>query len=89
IGFDNATYGANLWRVDFNNATSYGGPIPSGSVPAESDFSLVGNFGLDTSGSTNSRIFWHATIDDAGTPYLWVVARDGTGALNVYRTNNN
>ncbi|RME88649.1 MAG: hypothetical protein D6767_09830 [Candidatus Hydrogenedentota bacterium] len=92
IGYDNATYGVNIWRVDFNNAASTGGAIPSGTAPLESDFSLAHtNFGLTGTNKTtaDTRIFSSATVNDGGVDYLILTTGDGTNPVNVFRTKNN
>ncbi len=81
IGYDNATYGANLWRVDMS-------AVSSGTAPAESDFALVSTFGLGDA-VNNTRFFAHVTANDGGTDYLYLLAGNGTNALRLFRTNNN
>ncbi len=80
IGFDNSTSGANIWRADMSG-------IPSGSIPAESAFSMVNIPGLDGT-TTNQKIFSHITVNDSGTDWLLLTTRDGTDALKIYRTAN-
>lgn len=80
VGFDNETYGLNLWRTDMSS-------INSGNTPAESAFSLVSpGFGIND--PTNTRIFTHTTIKDGATDFLVVISRDGGNAIKIYRTRN-
>lgn len=80
IGFDNSTNGSNIWRTDMSS-------VSSGSLPAESSFEMVNITGLDGSAS-NQRIFSHVTVNDSGTDWLIITTRDGTNAMQIYRTAN-
>jgi hypothetical protein len=81
IGFDNATYGANIWRTDMSSITS-------GSAPAETSFEMVNINGLDGT-LTNQKLFSHITINEAGTDWLILTTRDGNNSVQIYRTANN
>lgn len=80
IGFDNATNGSNVWRADMSS-------VSSGSMVSESDFSMVNISGLDGTAS-NQRLFSHVTVADSGTDWLIITTRDGTNAMQLYRTAN-
>ena len=80
IGYDNATYGAMIWRTDLSSITS-------GNVPIESDFELVNIPGLDGT-ATNQKIFSHITVNDSGTDWLILTTRDGDSSVQIYRTSN-
>lgn len=86
IGYDNALNGLNIWRTDVSL-------LPSGSVPAEADFTLLSVFGLnDSSGSPdpagNTRVFSSLTLNEAGVDYLVFTTGNGTNPVRVYRTTN-
>ncbi len=89
IGFDNASYGANIWR------SKAGVTNPA----TETDFEAVcenGNacwdptwqFGLGQT-TSNSRIFDSISVNDAGTDYLILNTGDGVNPMKIYRTTNN
>ncbi len=80
VGYDNATYGANIWRADMS-------AIGNGFTPAESDFEMVNIPGLDGS-ADNEKIFSHISVNESGTDWLILTTRDGTGAVRIYRTAN-
>ncbi len=82
VGFDNATYGANVWRVDMTS-------VASGSLPAQTSFSIVNLPGIESGGGgTNQKIFSHVTVNDAGKDWLVIITRDGSNAMKIYRTAN-
>lgn len=82
VGWDNATDGANVWRVDMSG-------VAQGSLPAQTNFSIVNLPGIETgSGGTNQKIFSHVTINDAGKDWLIIITRDGSNAMKIYRTAN-
>ncbi|MBE7436959.1 MAG: hypothetical protein HS115_00790 [Spirochaetales bacterium] len=82
IGFDNATGGASVYRVDISG-------YASGTAPAQGNFSIVNVQGIDASGGgTNVKIFSHVTVEEGGTNWLIITTRDGTGAMRIYRTAN-
>ncbi|MFO1470689.1 MAG: Ig-like domain-containing protein [Turneriella sp.] len=82
VGWDNATYGANVWRTDMTS-------VATGSIPTEASFSIVNLPGIETaSGGTNQKIFSHVTVNDAGKDWLIIITRDGTSAMKIYRTAN-
>ena len=80
IGFDNLTYGSNIWRVNMSSVTS-------GNTPAQSAFQLVSNFGLDSS-ANNRKIFSHLKVHQGGKDWLIILSRDGINPIRLYRTNN-
>ncbi len=80
VGFDNATYGLNVWRTDLSS-------VASGSTPAASAFTLVGSFGLG-SASTYTRAFSSLSYNLSGTDFVVLVAGNGAGTTGVFRTNN-
>jgi hypothetical protein len=80
IGFDNADYGANIWRTDMS-------AIPAGEAPTEASFEMVNITGLDGS-ATNQKLYSHVTFNDSGTDWLLLTTRDGTSAVQIYRTSN-
>jgi hypothetical protein len=91
VGWDNATDGANVWRVDFNSATCTGSQscMVSGNKPAETQFSIVNLPGIESGGGgTNQKIFSHVTVNDAGKDWLIIITRDGSNAMKIYRTAN-
>jgi len=88
IGYDNATDGVNIWRTksgvtkptsesDFEAVCQSSGTVCS--VPSK-------QFGL---GGVDTRIFDGISVNDAGTDYVIVSARNGTNPLRIYRTANN
>ncbi|AFM14722.1 Ig-like domain-containing protein [Turneriella parva] len=82
VGFDNATYGANVWRTDMTS-------VAQGSRPAETSFSIVNLPGIESGGGgTNQKIFSHVTVNDAGKDWLVIITRDGSNAMKIYRTAN-
>ena len=82
VGFDNATYGANVWRVDMTS-------VASGSLPAQTSFTIVNLPGIESGGGgTNQKIFSHVTVNDAGKDWLIIITRDGSNAMKIYRTAN-
>lgn len=80
IGFDNESFGANIWRASMEM-------VDSGDKPSESDFQMVNIPGLDGT-VTNERLFSHVTVSDSGTDWLIVATRDGSNAMQLYRTAN-
>ena len=80
VGFDNASYGANIWRADMSS-------VASGSTPAENTFEMVNINGLDGT-LTNQKLFSHITINEAGTDWLILTTRDGSNSVQIYRTSN-
>ena len=80
IGFDNSNDGANVWRTDMSS-------VSSGTILSESAFSMVNIGGLDGTAS-NQRIFSYITVPDAGKDWLIITTRDGTNAVQIYRTSN-
>ncbi|MFZ5631175.1 MAG: beta strand repeat-containing protein [Spirochaetota bacterium] len=91
VGWDNATDGANVWRVDFNSTTCTGSAscMVSGNKPAETQFSIVNLPGIESGGGgTNQKIFSHVTVNDAGKDWLIIITRDGSNAMKIYRTAN-
>jgi len=82
IGYDNATGGASVYRVDISGYSS-------GSAPSQGNFSIVNVQGIDSSGGgTNLKIFSHVTVEEGGKNWLIITTRDGTGAMRIYRTAN-
>ena len=81
IGFDNATHGVNIWRVDLAGITS-------GTAPSVNQFDLVGGFGL-ADNTANTRLFSSASLNVSGSDHLIVLTGNGTGPLSLYRTDNN
>ena len=81
IGFDNETYGVNLWSI--NLAT-----VASGTVPTQADFTPASSFGLGDAARFR-RIFSSSTINFNGINYLHLVAGNGTGAGAVFKAANN
>jgi hypothetical protein len=91
VGWDNATDGANVWRVDFSSPTCTGSAscMTSGNKPAETQFSMVNLPGIESgSGGTNQKLFSHVTVNDAGKDWLIIITRDGSNAMKIYRTAN-
>ncbi|MDH4200257.1 MAG: hypothetical protein OEV66_07765, partial [Spirochaetia bacterium] len=100
IGFDNASYGANIWRTKDKTLFANYSTLGVNAYPAlESDFEAVcaaGNactdpsmeFGFGSGASVN-RIFDGITANDAGTDYVVVNAGDGINPLKIYRNTNN
>jgi hypothetical protein len=80
IGFDNPTYGINLWRTDMS-------AVISGNIPAEASFDLVSDFGFDAT-LTNTKIFNHITFYDSSRDWLLISTGNGVVPVKVYRTSN-
>jgi len=81
IGYDNADFGLNVWRVDMS-------AISSGTPPTESQFQLLSpGFGLGDP-TEIQRIFWHITYNDGGKDFVAIVSRNGTSPLKIFRTSN-
>lgn len=82
VGYDNATNGANIWRVDMTS-------FPSGTAPSLAQFQIVNIAGIESGGGgSNQKIFGHSVIQDSGVNWLIIITRDGSSSMKIYRTSN-